>query len=353
MDVNTTLNDSYLVRQMMPEPPAYIFILASVFYSLTFVIGFIGNIFVVTLVFGFKRMQSRMNYFFVNLSITDMLILLVCMPSATVDLFAKEVWYFGEFMCKMVHYTENVLTLASVMTILAITADRFKGICHPILSKGHWTNIRVSVVIAIVWILAIVCSLPTFFFPVFKDSTWVDGTPIKVCRIPINKEWKVGFLLAIFILFFAIPFFVLAGLIFCMGRALLWQHNLQEGRADKEALYTLNKRRRVVVMLILVVVAFFLCLLPQRILGLWIIFTERSNLASLGLEGYLNLVTFTRVMVYINSAMNPVIYNCMSTKFRGALKDLCYRRRHYNSISRTHAITLTTIPSSGSCHSTR
>jgi neuromedin U receptor 2 len=151
--------------------------------------------------------------------------------------------------------------------------------------------------------------------------------------------------LGIFTVFFAIPFFVLAGLIFRMGRTLLWDHNLQEGRGDKEAMYTLRKRRRVVVMLILVVVAFFLCLLPQRLVGLWIIYTDRKNLISLGLEGYLNLVNFTRVMMYINSAMNPIIYNCMSTKFRGALKDLCRRRRHYNTIGRTKTMTLTPVQS--------
>lgn len=246
----------------------------------------------------------------------------------------------------MVHYTENVVTLASVMTIVSITADRYRGICHPMMSKGHWTNVRVSVAVTSVWILAILCSLPTFFFPVYRDSTWMDGTPIKVCRIPIDKEWKVGYLLAIFSFFFAIPLLVLTALIICMGRELLWHRNLQEGRADKETMYTLQKRRRVVFMLTLVVVAFFLCLLPQRLVGLWIIYTNRKNLESLGLEGYLNLVTFTRVMVYLNSALNPVIYNCMSTKFRGAVKDLFHGRRQYNQISFTRGLTLTTVPSS-------
>lgn len=348
MPVNDTLNDSLGVPPVMPEPPVYIMVLASLFYSLTFIVGFFGNIFVMTIVFGFKRMQSRMNFFFVNLSVTDMLILLVCMPSAMVDLLAKEVWYFGEFMCKMVHYTENVVTLASVMTILSITTDRYRGICYPMMSKGHWTNVRVSVVVSIIWTLAVLSSLPTFFFPVFKDSTWLDGTPVKVCRIPIDRPWKVGYLLSIFTFFFVIPFFVLSGLIICMGRGLLWHRDLQEGRADKEAMYTLQKRRRVVFMLTLVVVAFFLCLLPQRIVGLWIIYTTRSNLESLGLEGYLNLITFTRVMVYINSALNPVIYNCMSTKFRGAVKDLFHRRRQYDRICRAQILTLTAVPSTAS-----
>lgn len=103
MNVSGTLNDSWGDAPAMPEPPHYILGLASVFYTLSFTVGLIGNVFVLIIVFGFKRMQSRMNLFFVNLSITDILILLVCMPSAVVDLFAKEVWYFGEFMCKYIN----------------------------------------------------------------------------------------------------------------------------------------------------------------------------------------------------------------------------------------------------------
>jgi hypothetical protein len=100
MGVNATLNASLGSPRAMPEAPVYILVLTSLFYSLTFIAGIIGNILVIVIVSAFKRMQSRMNFFFVNLSITDILILFVCLPSATVDLFSKEVWYFGDFMCK-------------------------------------------------------------------------------------------------------------------------------------------------------------------------------------------------------------------------------------------------------------
>jgi hypothetical protein len=119
MGVNATLNASVGSPQAMPEAPVYILALSSLFYGLAFLIGIIGNTFVITVVFAFKRMQSRMNFFFVNLSITDMLILFVCLPSATVDLFSKEVWYFGEFMCKYIIYSK-LLTLVDVKYVKII-----------------------------------------------------------------------------------------------------------------------------------------------------------------------------------------------------------------------------------------
>lgn len=41
-----------------------------------------------------------MSVLFVNLSIVDMMVLFVCMLFVVIDFFVKEVWYFGEFMCK-------------------------------------------------------------------------------------------------------------------------------------------------------------------------------------------------------------------------------------------------------------
>lgn len=42
---------------------------------------------------------------------------------------------------------------------------------------------------------------------------------------------------------------------------------------------------------------------------------------SLGIDGYYSLLYFCRIMLYLNSAMNPILYNLMSSKFRdGFLK---------------------------------
>jgi neuromedin U receptor 2 len=84
----------------MPEPPLYIIVIAAVMYGLTFLLGMLGNISIIIIVCKFTTMRSRMNYFLVNLSIADLFTLLVCIPSAAVDLMAKEAWYFGEAMCK-------------------------------------------------------------------------------------------------------------------------------------------------------------------------------------------------------------------------------------------------------------
>lgn len=83
----------------------------------------------------------------------------------------------------------------------------------------------------------------------------------------------------------------------------------------------LKYRKQVIFMLGAVVISFFICLIPFRALTLWIIIVPRETIVSLGAEGYYSLLYFTRILLYTNSALNPILYNLMSSKFReGFLK---------------------------------
>ena len=76
-----------------------------------------------------------------------------------------------------------------------------------------------------------------------------------------------------------------------------------------------------VLMLGTVVLSFFVCLMPFRALTLWIIVAPQEAVFSL--ETYYNILYFCRVMTYINSAINPILYNLMSSKFRDGFLRLC------------------------------
>lgn len=77
-----------------------------------------------------------------------------------------------------------------------------------------------------------------------------------------------------------------------------------------------------------VVLCFFLCLMPYRVLALWIIVTPSEITNEISPEKWYNILYFSRIMLYINSAINPILYNLMSSKFRiGFCKVcICYKR---------------------------
>lgn len=75
---------------------------ATIACVITFIIGVTGNILVPLVVCRTRELcTNSTNVFLINLSIADLLILIVCMPTVLIELHSKpEVWTLGEFMCK-------------------------------------------------------------------------------------------------------------------------------------------------------------------------------------------------------------------------------------------------------------
>jgi len=70
-------------------------------------------------------------------------------------------------------------------------------------------------------------------------------------------------------------------------------------------------------MLAVVVVLFALLWMPYRTLVVVNSFLDKAYLDTW-------FLLFCRLCIYLNSAINPVIYNAMSQKFRTAFKKLCH-----------------------------
>ena len=113
--------------------------------------------------------------------------------------------------------------------------------------------------------------------------------------------------------------------------------------------------------LFLVVLFFFLCLLPLRIFLLWILAAPYEDILALGMENYYNTLYFCRIMFYLNSAINPVLYNMTSARFRGAFMAVCSsrsnrrkfdRRDIFTSFDKRSSSRSTSLHSSGRSHST-
>ena len=105
LDFNDTVNVRGGLNQTSPQQlllglPIHSVAITITMYSFIFLIGFFGNALVIFVVCWNKSLQHNTNYCLVNLSVADLLLIIVCMPSAIMDLFAKEVWYFGYIMCK-------------------------------------------------------------------------------------------------------------------------------------------------------------------------------------------------------------------------------------------------------------
>ena len=103
-------NESSRLNSTLLEPqfPFYLRTTSTLLSALILFIGIVGNILVPIVVWRNKDLRSSTNIFLVNLSVADLLVLLVCMPTSLVELHSKpEVWILGATMCKLKRQTKN------------------------------------------------------------------------------------------------------------------------------------------------------------------------------------------------------------------------------------------------------
>lgn len=84
-----------------PQIPAYIRTTSMVFCIIIMCLGVVGNVMVPIVIMKTKDMRNSTNIFLMNLSIADLMVLLVCTPTVLVEVNTKpETWVLGKEMCE-------------------------------------------------------------------------------------------------------------------------------------------------------------------------------------------------------------------------------------------------------------
>lgn len=210
---------------------------------------------------------------------------------------------------------EIAVAHSSILTILAISFERFYAICRPLHAGYKCTKSRAFVIIIINWMIAIFSTLPMLSITEITTAEFIDGSLVTVCSNSLQVGWHPIYFFVIFITFFVVPFLILTGIYLLIARRLT---------SDSKALATstnhfkrqVQVRRQVVLMLASVCITFFICLLPFRLMTLWIIFSTPEDILDLGMETYYCILFTCRILLYVNSSANPILYNLISSKFR-------------------------------------
>lgn len=81
--------------------PLYLRCTATTICILLLMIGIPGNILVPYVVLRNKDLRNSTNIFLINLSISDILVLIISTPTVLIELHSQpEVWFLGSFVCK-------------------------------------------------------------------------------------------------------------------------------------------------------------------------------------------------------------------------------------------------------------
>lgn len=164
---------------------------------------------------------------------------------------------------------------------------------------------------------------PILLMADYRYEEYYDGSWVPVCLTQASNVWNITFFVMTISAFFILPLFILIVLYTIIAKNLIAKDGRMVKIRPSKPELSFKARKQVVLMLGAVVLSFFLCLIPFRIFTLWIIIVPDEMVKKFGLENYYNCLYFSRIMLYLNSAINPILYNLMSSKFRKGFRKLC------------------------------
>lgn len=338
----------------------------SIIYSITLLLGVVGNSLVIFCILKYQRMRSITNILLLSLASADLLLVLICVPIKGIA-FLSFTWTMGPVLCKAVHYLQNVSMLCSVFTLTVISVERYIAIRHPLKARYICTLVHARVVILSVWLLSFICSIPILFG---QQHIEVGYRRIGYYCL---KEWSKQFYSKFYELYMLILMLVIPSVIMTVAYLGICQEmwNVTYRRADMRSgsmaengqvetntptgtgfrslrISGNTKRKKknttveddktkmqVVKMLVVVVLLFIICWAPILINNVLVGFQHLDPLN----YGYLKPMRIVfNIMAYFNSCINPIVYSFMSKNFRETFKHLfrsIFRGRFINDRKRT------------------
>ncbi|XP_049680954.1 D(3) dopamine receptor [Accipiter gentilis] len=125
-----------------------------------------GNVLVCLAVLRERTLQTTTNYLVVSLAVADLLVATLVMPWVVYLEVTGGVWTFSRICCDIFVTMDVMMCTASILNLCAISIDRYTAVVKPVqyqYSTGQSSCRRVSLMIAIVWMLAFAVSCPLLF----------------------------------------------------------------------------------------------------------------------------------------------------------------------------------------------
>ncbi|XP_072039337.1 neuromedin-B receptor-like [Amphiura filiformis] len=262
-----------------------------------FLVGFFGNGSVIYLTIRYPGLRSIPNLMIANLAVGDMLVVIfVIFVNVLHYIFASVRLIFNHY-CKLVLFVQLISQGVSVLTLTALSVDRFTTVAYPLHKQMYARKLSVWNVFAI-WTTSVVVLWPILVY--VEDST---------CWFSDDTSYTVYILCIVFLLFI-LPSVVMVVCYVLTAKELLRKKpslkvNSRGGRKQQK------KRSRLALIVLIMIVIFILSSSPFYI---WLIVFRFDPSNVFVQNAFMNQVKST--MLKFHSIVNPVILYLMSSTYR-------------------------------------
>ncbi|XP_030074129.1 chemerin-like receptor 1 [Microcaecilia unicolor] len=281
------------------EVEFFVRIFSVVIYSITCVLGVLGNGIVIAVI-GLRMKKSVHTIYLLQLAIADFLFT-SSLPVTIVYTAMNFHWIFGKVMCKLSSFILILNMYTSVFLLTIISLDRCISVIYPVWSQNHRTTKLACFICIAAWVLASLMSLPALFF---RDTVTKDGViscfnnySLSISNNDIGETRHGSITIARFVIGFLICFIIIA------GSYLILIFKLKRNR--------LAKSKKPLKIILCIIVAFFVCWCPYHVLS--ILEIKHSSFHSSVFKFGLPIAT---ALATANSCMNPLLYVFMGQDFK-------------------------------------
>ncbi|KAM4826707.1 neuromedin-U receptor 2 [Thomomys bottae] len=293
----------------------------SAVYSLIFIVGVVGNLLVCLVIFRHQTMKTPTNYYLFSLAVSDLLVLLLGMPLEIYEMWYHYPFLFGPVGCYFKTALFETVCFVSILSVTMVSVERYVAIVHPFQAKLDSTRRRALRILSLIWVSSIIFSLPNTSIHGIKDHHFPNGSLVPgsaTCQV-IRPTWIYNLIIqATSFLFYIFPMTLISVLYLLMGLRLKKDESLEA----KEMTVNIHRpsRKPVTKMLFVLVLVFAVCWAPFHTDRLFFSFVDEWTKSLADVFNLFHVVS--GVFFYLSSAVNPIIYNLLSRRFRTAFQNV-------------------------------
>ncbi|XP_051570019.1 QRFP-like peptide receptor [Myxocyprinus asiaticus] len=290
----------------------------TVMYSLSFVVGFIGNLMAIRMLTCQKSNKmksiSATRSLLINLSVCDLMVVCICMP-ITLGHTIYTAWVYGDLLCRAVPFIQAVSVSASVLSLTVISVNRYYSVHNPLNSLSYFTQKKIYITIVGVWVVSSVICAPLLFM-IKVDEIHLIDIVVPICReLWPRATLKQAYNVLLFVALYCIPVTFNLIISFLTGRKLWWaSQHFTDFDPHSQAMHAscLKMRKKIAKVVVTLVLLFAVSWLPLYVADILIDQEVHPP------HWVLQTRPFAQWLGLTNSSLNPICYCLLGDLYRSA-----------------------------------
>ena len=312
-------------------------VLESTVLIILITLAFLGNVLICVAVLRTPGLRTVPNMFVTNLAVSDILMAVVCMPISLCVLISGE-WPFSAMVCDLQGFFMFSFGIVSQVNMAVIAVNRYFAVCRPFDCKAIFTKRNVLLMIALLWILPSIASVP----PLAGWGYYAFNGGKAFCIYPFNVNMIYTTINQL--LFIAFPM-GLIGFSYTKCVMAIRSNNRQVAQMEDNSRSTNHESRkareiRATWTMMFATLGFSLCWFPVSVIDFVDTFTGGGNLPR-------QVFMLNGFLIFTSSTINPFIYWLTNRDFRKAYREIlpCKKRNRIMVAEVSHSIQSTVAQS--------